>query len=91
MIVLSFVLTTVFLLSVRMYDGIAAGTADGVLAAFAEDMRARIDENDAVSAFLGLSEPDRAETVSTRTGEDDAAKEAAEYIARYNAIFTRLE
>lgn len=88
LVTLSIMLVGVFLLSVHMYDTISQGTADGVLAVFAENAREFVYENDTVAAFLGIEE--NADTVS----EDeiiDTAAEAAAYIERYNQIYENAE
>ena len=56
LITLSLMLVTVFVLSVWMYDDLAGETEDGTLAVFAANVQEFIDENEAVSAFLGLDE-----------------------------------
>lgn len=93
LITLSLMLVTVFMLSVWMYDDLAGETEDGTLAVFAANVREFIDENEAVSAFLGLDEGVAEADVETDAETDAAAvaAEAAAYIARYNAIYDHLQ
>ena len=81
LVVLSLMLLCVFSASVYMYDEVSEQADDGVLAAFAQNAREFVYENEAVAAFLGISEPESAEE-----GLDIAA-EAAAYIERYNRIY----
>lgn len=76
---LSVMLVCVFVLSVWMYDDLAASAENGALSAFAGNVRDFLEENEAVAVFMEKEE--EAETVS-------AAAEA--YIARYNAVYTDL-
>ncbi|MBQ8836911.1 MAG: hypothetical protein IJ002_05335 [Clostridia bacterium] len=84
LVTLSVMLVCVFLLSVHMYDAISQGTAEGVLATFADGARNFVYENEAVAAFLGIEQP----TVTVYQNENvDIAAEAAAYITRYNEIY----
>ena len=89
-IVLSLMLTAVFVLSVWMYDGIESELSDGTLSGAAEAVRTFMNENEAIAAFLGI-EPEVLEeadlTVAARAAVDAAADE---YIARYNSIFQQF-
>lgn len=89
LIALSLMLVTVFVLSVWMYDDLAVETEGGTLAVFAENVREFIDDNEAVSAFLGLEEVETDADAAVVDAEAVAA-EAAAYIERYNRIYTDL-
>ena len=91
LITLSLMLVTVFVLSVWMYDDLAGETEDGTLAVFAANVREFIDENEAVSAFLGLDEGTAATDADAEIDVSAVAAEAAAYIARYNSIYTDLQ
>lgn len=91
LITLSLMLVTVFVLSVWMYDDLAGETEDGTLAVFAANVREFIDENEAVSAFLGLDAGEAEIEVDAETDAAAVAAEVAAYIARYNNIYTDLQ
>lgn len=78
LVVLTLVLTGVFVLSTKMYDSIENESSDGALAAFADNVRGFVDENEAVAAFFGFEE------TAAVSEEDTISKEAAAYIERYN-------
>ena len=82
LVFLSCMLVCVFLLSVWMYDGLAASAEEGALAVLASHVRTFIDENAAVAVFFGLEE--ESETA-------DICVAAKEYIERYNSIYAALE
>lgn len=90
LVALSLMLVTVFVLSVWMYDDLAGEAEDGALAVFAANVREFMDENEAVSAFLGLdakADADADADVDTAA----VAAAAAAYIERYNDIYTDLQ
>lgn len=90
LITLSLMLVTVFVLSVWMYDDLAGETEEGALAVFAENVREFMDENEAVSAFLGLGENVAEADADATAGDEVVAAEAASYIERYNRIYSDL-
>ncbi len=83
LVVLSLMLVSVFVLSISMYEDIAANTEDGALATFAESVRNFFDENEAVAAFLGIDEH------KNFADDNNTAAKAAAYIERYNGIYAR--
>ncbi len=91
LLALSLMLVTVFVLSVWMYDDLAGETEDGALAAVAANVREFIDENEAVSAFLGLEESAAETTAEVYTDVNEVASSAAAYIERYNRMYTELQ
>ncbi len=83
---LSVMLVCVYVFSVFMYDGIAREAESGVLSEIAASVQSFIDKNEAVAVFLGIGEAE--ESADTK---NDVAKEAAEYIARYNGIYEAVK
>lgn len=87
LVTLSLMLVAVFMASVFLYDDLASESADGTLAAFASAVRTFLDENEAVSVFLGLQD---AEPIVE--AEPEAISAAAKaYIEQYNRIYEALE
>ena len=90
LIVLSLMLVTVFVASVGMYDALADESADGSLAVFASAVREFLDENEAVSVFLGI-EGDMERAADLPADREEVSAAAAAYIERYNRIYESLE
>jgi len=84
LIVLTLMLVSVFVLSVNMYEDIAANTEEGKLAVVASAVRNYLDESDAVAAFFGFEEIETEESLNI-------ADEAAAYIERYNRIYEDIK
>ena len=85
LLVLMAMLVSVYFASVYMYDSIESDTASGMLASVADGTRRFVDENEAVSVFLGFDKP--SDTYDALNEEEDVAASAAAYIERYNEIF----
>ena len=81
LIVLTIMLVSVFVLSVNMYEDIAANTEEGALSVFAGAVREYLDEGGAVAAFFGFEE------TAAATESVDTAALADAYIERYNEIY----
>lgn len=85
LLVLMAMLVSVYIASVYMYDSIESDTAEGMLASVADGTRRFVDENEAVSVFLGFEKT--VDSEDTAEEEGNVAAAASAYIERYNEIF----
>lgn len=87
---LSVLLCGVFVCSVCFYDRIEKETESGVLSVFAADVRALFQENETVTAFLGLPKAEEVSAAADIEPDAKTALAAERYIAYYNGIYQSL-